>query len=79
MHEDIIILENKIKNGSKWSTIVQQLQGRTEHQIKNHYRSLTRKAKHLFPQELNKDCAMLAHLKGKESEVGYNQSQTVLA
>ncbi|CAD8194786.1 unnamed protein product [Paramecium pentaurelia] len=41
--EDLIILNNVVKNGKKWSQISQQLNGRTENQVKNRYKSLIHK------------------------------------
>lgn len=43
--EDIIIIEKHLDIGNKWSEIASCLQGRTENQVKNRYKSLLRKAK----------------------------------
>ncbi|CAD8211256.1 unnamed protein product [Paramecium pentaurelia] len=43
LKEDLIILNNVVKNGKKWSQISQQLNGRTENQVKNRYKSLIHK------------------------------------
>ncbi|CAD8106363.1 unnamed protein product [Paramecium sonneborni] len=43
LKEDLIILKNVINNGKKWSQISQQLNGRTENQVKNRYKSLIHK------------------------------------
>lgn len=43
MKEDIIILGVVLKKGKKWSYISKKLEGRTENQVKNRYKSLINK------------------------------------
>ncbi|CAD8189829.1 unnamed protein product [Paramecium octaurelia] len=43
LKEDLIVLNSVVKNGKKWSQISQQLNGRTENQVKNRYKSLIHK------------------------------------
>ncbi|KAM3137336.1 hypothetical protein pb186bvf_010516 [Paramecium bursaria] len=43
LKEDLIILNHVVQNGKKWSFISQQLEGRTENQVKNRYKSLMHK------------------------------------
>jgi hypothetical protein len=43
MREDLIILTNVLKKGKRWSYIAKKLEGRTENQVKNRYKSLINK------------------------------------
>lgn len=43
MREDLIILNNVLKKGKRWSYIAKKLEGRTENQVKNRYKSLINK------------------------------------
>ena len=43
MREDLIILGNVLKKGKRWSYIAKKLEGRTENQVKNRYKSLINK------------------------------------
>lgn len=43
MREDLIILSIVLKKGKKWSYISKKLDGRTENQVKNRYKSLINK------------------------------------
>ncbi|CAG9321536.1 unnamed protein product [Blepharisma stoltei] len=43
--EDIIILEKQLEWGNKWSDIARLLKGRTENQVKNRWKSITKRSK----------------------------------
>lgn len=43
MKEDLVILNNVLKKGKRWSYIARKLEGRTENQVKNRYKSLINK------------------------------------
>lgn len=43
MKEDLVILTNVLKKGKRWSYISKKLEGRTENQVKNRYKSLINK------------------------------------
>jgi len=43
MREDLTILNNVLKKGKRWSYIAKKLEGRTENQVKNRYKSLINK------------------------------------
>lgn len=60
--EDIIILECVKKNNTKWASIIPELGGtRTEHMIKNRYKSLINKILH--EQKMTEGEAVLELLK----------------
>ena len=43
MKEDLVILNNVLKKGKRWSYIARKLEGRTENQVKNRFKSLINK------------------------------------
>ena len=43
MKEDLVILNIVLKKGKRWSYIARKLEGRTENQVKNRYKSLINK------------------------------------
>lgn len=49
--EDLTILEKQKEIGNRWSEIASLLEGRTENQVKNRFKSLMRKAKNLGNNE----------------------------
>lgn len=51
--EDLVILEKQKELGNRWSEIASLLEGRTENQVKNRFKSLMRKAKSI--QSLDKE------------------------
>ena len=64
--EDVIIIEKHLELGNRWSEIASNLQGRTENQVKNRYKSLMRKAKALSPS--GGIDALLNKLRGESNE-----------
>ena len=64
--EDIIIIEKLLELGNRWSEIASNLQGRTENQVKNRYKSLMRKAKALSAN--GGIDALLNKLRGESNE-----------
>ena len=61
-----MIIEKHLELGNRWSEIASNLQGRTENQVKNRYKSLMRKAKALTTSGGIDD--LLIKLKGECNE-----------
>ncbi|CAG9314566.1 unnamed protein product [Blepharisma stoltei] len=66
--EDVLILEKQLEWGNRWSDIARLLKGRTENQVKNRWKSLTRKAEKICPKGLDPIKFLISEMKVPEPE-----------
>ena len=66
--EDLVILEKQTEIGNRWSEIASLLEGRTENQVKNRFKSLMRKVKIMEKVEKEPVSALIERLRNGTSE-----------
>jgi hypothetical protein len=65
IEEECTLLDFVLKSGRQWSLVGKVLKGRTEHNIKNRYKSLQKRAKREFGSKANREKLLAEKLRAE--------------